>query len=213
MSEPTPSLFGVHVNVCVKADAVADFVAATLENATNSLKEPLVEHFELSQRLDDACKFIIVEVYKSSEGLQAHCKTAHYLKWRETVQPMMAADRSKTIFNTFPGPRNPIPTSALPGQRPLAMHVTVTVNPDDVDAFIAASLENAKGSIQEEKVTQFELSQEQGVPTSFRLYEVYADDTGPLAHKDTAHYQKWREVVQPMMAAPRSAIKALVASL
>jgi len=214
MNEASPGkLLGLHVNVVVKQDSIDAFIAASLENAKNSLQEPLIEQFELSQHLDDPTQFRLVEVYQSLQGIQDHGKSAHYLKWRETVAPMMAQARSKKVFDVFPSQRNPMPASTIQGQRPLAMHVDVQVNPNDVDAFIAATLTNATGSIQEDKVTQFELSQEQGNPTTFRLYEVYADDTGPGAHKETAHYQQWRENVASMMAVPRSAVKSLVCSL
>lgn len=38
-------------------------------------------------------------------------------------------------------------------------------------------------------------------PMHFVLYEAYA--TAEAAHKQTAHYQAWRETVAPMMAQAR----------
>jgi quinol monooxygenase YgiN len=39
------------------------------------------------------------------------------------------------------------------------------------------------------------------------LVEVYRDDNAPAAHKETAHYAKWRDAVAPMMAEPRVSVK------
>jgi (4S)-4-hydroxy-5-phosphonooxypentane-2,3-dione isomerase len=39
------------------------------------------------------------------------------------------------------------------------------------------------------------------------LIEVYRTPEAPAAHKDTAHYAKWRDAVAPMMADPRSSVK------
>ena len=41
----------------------------------------------------------------------------------------------------------------------------------------------------------------------FLLIEVYRDAGAPAAHKETAHYKKWREAVANSMAVPRSATK------
>jgi quinol monooxygenase YgiN len=45
--------------------------------------------------------------------------------------------------------------------------------------------------------------QEANEPTRFVLIEVYRDVAGAAAHKQTAHYQTWRDTVAPMMLEPR----------
>jgi quinol monooxygenase YgiN len=44
-------------------------------------------------------------------------------------------------------------------------------------------------------------------PTRFVLVEVYRTPEAPARHKDTAHYQLWRDTVAEMMAEPRSSVK------
>jgi quinol monooxygenase YgiN len=39
------------------------------------------------------------------------------------------------------------------------------------------------------------------------LVEVYRTAEDPAKHKETAHYQRWRETVAGMMAEPRSSVK------
>jgi quinol monooxygenase YgiN len=89
----------------------------------------------------------------------------------------------------------------------LIAHVFVHVKEDQVDAFKAATIENAKNSVQEPGIARFDVIQEQDDPTRFVLVEVYRTPEDPAHHKDTAHYLKWRDTVADMMAEPRSAIK------
>lgn len=87
------------------------------------------------------------------------------------------------------------------------VHVFVHVKPDQVEAFKAASLENARNSVQEPGIARFDVIQQQDDPTRFVLVEVYCTPDDPAKHKETAHYATWRDTVADMMAEPRSAIK------
>ena len=87
------------------------------------------------------------------------------------------------------------------------VHVFVHVKPDQVEAFRTASLENARESIKELGVARFDCLQQQDDPTRFVLVEVYRTAGDPVRHKETEHYQKWRDTVADMMAEPRSSIK------
>ncbi|HNS21902.1 MAG TPA: putative quinol monooxygenase [Sedimentisphaerales bacterium] len=89
----------------------------------------------------------------------------------------------------------------------LIVHVLVHVKPDQVEAFRAASIENAKESVREPGVARFDVIQQQEDPTRFVLMEVYRSASDPAQHKETAHYQKWRDAVEGMMAEPRSSVK------
>lgn len=87
------------------------------------------------------------------------------------------------------------------------VHVFAHVKPDKVDAFRAATLENARSSIAESGVARFDVIQQQDDPARFVLVEVYRTSDDPAKHKETAHYQKWRDTVPDMMAEPRTSIK------
>ena len=89
----------------------------------------------------------------------------------------------------------------------LVVHVHVHVKPDQVDAFLAATVENAKESVRELGVARFDVIQQQEDPTRFVLVEVYRTVNDPARHKETAHYEKWRDTVADMMAEPRSSVK------
>jgi autoinducer 2-degrading protein len=89
----------------------------------------------------------------------------------------------------------------------LIVHVFVHVKPDQVEAFEAATLENARNSVQEPGIARFDVIQQQDDPARFVLVEVYRTPQDPAKHKETAHYQEWRDAVAGMMAEPRSSIK------
>lgn len=89
----------------------------------------------------------------------------------------------------------------------LAVLVHVHVKPDCVDAFRGASLENARNSVAEPGIARFDVIQQNDDPTRFILIEVYRDEQAPARHKETAHYQTWRDTVADMMAEPRQGIK------
>ena len=89
----------------------------------------------------------------------------------------------------------------------LIVHVQVHVKPESVEAFKQASIANARESRKESGIARFDLAQHQDDPTRFVLVEVYRTPEAPVAHKETRHYQVWREAVAPMMAEPRSSVK------
>jgi len=89
----------------------------------------------------------------------------------------------------------------------LVVHVHAHVKPECVEAFREATAENAQNSVQEPGVARFDVIQQADDPTRFILVEVYRTAAAPAQHKETAHYQKWRDAVAPMMAEPRTSVK------
>ncbi|MBN2104761.1 antibiotic biosynthesis monooxygenase [bacterium] len=85
--------------------------------------------------------------------------------------------------------------------------VHVHVKPGCIEDFIQISIENAKNSILEAGVARFDVIQQQDDPNRFVLVEVYRTPEDPARHKETAHYQKWRDAVAEMMAEPRYSVK------
>ncbi len=81
--------------------------------------------------------------------------------------------------------------------------ITVYVKPESVAPFREATLSNRAGSILEPGIFRFDVLQSDEDETVFYLYEVYQDEAAAAAHKTTGHYKRWKETVEPMMAAPR----------
>ena len=98
-------MYVVVVNITLKPEDVTAFVAATRENHLATRTEPANVRFDLSQRHDEPNRFVLYEVYRSEDGFLAHQQTAHYLKWKEAVAPMMAEPRSpQKCASVYPEP-------------------------------------------------------------------------------------------------------------
>ena len=89
----------------------------------------------------------------------------------------------------------------------LVVHIHVQVKPECVEPFKKASIENARQSVKEPGVARFDVMQQQDDPARFVFVEAYRTPEARAAHKETAHYQAWRDAVAPMMAQPRASVK------
>lgn len=89
----------------------------------------------------------------------------------------------------------------------LIVHVHVQVKTESVEAFKRACIANARESVKEPGIARFDVLQQQDNPTKFLLVEIYRTPNAPAAHKETVHYQAWRDAVAPMMAEPRASVK------
>src|SRR5688500_16186369 len=96
-------LLVIEVLIHVRAEAIEAFLAATVENARASVREPGIARFDVLQDRDDPTRFVLIEVYRNAEAPAAHKTTAHYLKWRDDVAELMAEPRTSRKFtNVFP---------------------------------------------------------------------------------------------------------------
>ncbi|MCB1735251.1 MAG: antibiotic biosynthesis monooxygenase [Gammaproteobacteria bacterium] len=86
------------------------------------------------------------------------------------------------------------------------MHVTlvhVHVVAERVDDFIQASRANHEHSVQEDGCLRFDVLQDPADATRFILYEAYKSPEDAAAHKQTKHYELWRDTVAEWMTQPR----------
>jgi autoinducer 2-degrading protein len=81
--------------------------------------------------------------------------------------------------------------------------VKVDVISEHIEQFIAATLENHKGSVNEPGNLRFDILQHRDEPSCFTLYEAYETEEASAQHKKTTHYLNWRDTVAPWMAKPR----------
>jgi autoinducer 2-degrading protein len=84
------------------------------------------------------------------------------------------------------------------------VHVHVHVKQEFIEAFKAASIENARNSLREPGIARFDVIQQLDDPTHFELIEVYRSSEDPAKHKETTHYNTWRALAEPMLAEPRT---------
>ena len=95
MSKP---LLVIHVQIQVKPEHIEAFRTATLANARESVKEPGVAGFDVMQDRDDPARFVLVEAFRSEGAPAAHRETAHYKTWKDTVEPLLAGERTRRSF-------------------------------------------------------------------------------------------------------------------
>lgn len=90
------------------------------------------------------------------------------------------------------------------------MHVVcvhVHVKRENREEFIQATLANGRATIREPGNLRFDVLQQADDPDRFVLYEAWRDEAGAKAHKDTPHYNTWRETVAGWMAEPRQGVR------
>lgn len=89
------------------------------------------------------------------------------------------------------------------------MHTTIVhvhVKPEHLDDFIEACRLNHEGSVREPGNRRFDVLQSTEKPGWFVLYEAYASADDAAAHKQSAHYIRWRDTVADWMDAPRKGL-------
>ena len=84
------------------------------------------------------------------------------------------------------------------------LFVSIRVKPEHLEAFKAATIENARNSRQEPGVARFDFVQQADDPTRFMLVEVYRDAAAQASHKETPHYHAWVATATDMLAEPRT---------
>lgn len=120
-----------------------------------------------------------------------------------TAQPPAADFTENSLDRCFcPDYRSSQPYFAM-----LIVHVHVHLKPDCIDAFKAASLANAHLSVREPGIARFDVVQQVDDSSRFVFVEVYRTPAATAAHKETTHYQVWRDTVASMMAGPRTSVK------
>ncbi len=78
------------IHLYIQPDHVADFLSASQTTLRHSRAEEGVLRFELFQQTDTPAHFVAVETYISEESRAAHLQSAHFLRWKETILPLLA---------------------------------------------------------------------------------------------------------------------------
>ena len=97
-------MYVVCVTVQVKPEKTQDFIEATKENARQSrLTETGNVRFDILRAESAPAQFFLYEVYREKDDFVRHQQTPHYLTWKETVAPYMAAPRQGVRYTSvFP---------------------------------------------------------------------------------------------------------------
>lgn len=88
----------LHVHLHVKPEHLDAFIAATIENARNSVQEAGIARFDFVQQVDDPTRFMLIEHYRTEEAIGAHKETAHFATWRNLVGEYMQGERTRAWY-------------------------------------------------------------------------------------------------------------------
>jgi autoinducer 2-degrading protein len=94
-------MYVVSVAIFVKGESVQQFIEATLDNATNTRREPGNLRFDVLQSEDDSTRFMLYEVYKVKDDFARHQQAEHYARWKNTVTDLMAQPRQATKLHAI----------------------------------------------------------------------------------------------------------------
>jgi len=86
----------------------------------------------------------------------------------------------------------------------LILQVYIHVKAEHLEAFKAATIENATHSRKEPGIARFDFFQQADDSTRFTLVEVYRDTAAQVSHKEQPHYHAWVAKVTDMLAEPRT---------
>ena len=80
-------MYIVLVQVEVRSEMNKTFEQAILENATRSIeRDSGCLHFDVSQQVDDPCRWVFHEVYTDEAAHAAHRRSAHYVAYLEIAE-------------------------------------------------------------------------------------------------------------------------------
>jgi autoinducer 2-degrading protein len=85
--------------------------------------------------------------------------------------------------------------------------VTIWVQPEHWETFLAATRDNVAHSRKEPGNRQFDCAQAEDDPNRFHYYERYDSVEAFQAHQRSPHYLRWRAIVDPIMAQRREGRK------
>lgn len=95
------SYYAVVVRIRVLPGLEAAFEAATEDNHRNTRLEPGNVRFDVLKHESETGHYRLYEMYRSLDDFKVHQQAAHYFRWRDTVNPMMAEQRQGEKFHVL----------------------------------------------------------------------------------------------------------------
>lgn len=78
------------------------FLLASRLNQAGARQEPGNLRFDIFRSRVNPSHFLFAEAYDSEEAVTKHRETPHFLKWLETVTPLLAEPRQRVPGNDVP---------------------------------------------------------------------------------------------------------------
>lgn len=88
----------------------------------------------------------------------------------------------------------------------LTVLVSIKVKSEYVIAFIDATIEETRTTLQDPGVVQIDVLQESDDAAHFTLHEVFATRAIGLQHLEMTHFKQWQSTIKPMLVEPPHAV-------
>ena len=88
----------------------------------------------------------------------------------------------------------------------LTVLVSIKVRSEHVKAFIDATIEETRTSLQDPGVVQIDVLQDSNDAAHFAMHEVFETRAIGLQHLEMAHFKQWQSTVKPMLVEPPHAV-------
>jgi (4S)-4-hydroxy-5-phosphonooxypentane-2,3-dione isomerase len=86
----------------VKPGHESAFLTASRLNQAAARQEAGNLRFDIFRSKSNASHFLFAEVYDSEDSVKKHRETPHFLKWLETVTPLLEEPRQRVAGNDVP---------------------------------------------------------------------------------------------------------------
>ena len=86
----------------IKPGMEGAFLAASRLNQGGARQEPGNQRFDIFRSRINTSYFLFAEAYDSEDSVNKHRETPHFLKWLETVTPMLVEPRQRVPGNDVP---------------------------------------------------------------------------------------------------------------
>lgn len=90
------------VHLEVQPDKMDAFLEEARLITAESRKEVGVVQFDLLKNESEPNKFMLYEVYKSKQALEAHRLTGHFIRWVDKGVPNLTGERIRVIYTPVP---------------------------------------------------------------------------------------------------------------
>jgi quinol monooxygenase YgiN len=163
--------------------------------ADDSRKDPGALRFEVLQRTAPSNQFMILEIWKDQQALDAHGAAAHTKQFRDKIAPMLIAP----IDDRFFLPIAVAPSQSAPGAVYVVTHVDVA--PPNRDKIVTAFNALAGPSRKDAGNLRFDFVQQTNRSNHFNMIEVWRDQASDDAHALEAHTKEFRNAFNPLAGA------------
>src|SRR6266550_4950920 len=171
-------------------------VATMLRQLADASRKEMPVRFEVAQSITRSNQFVILEIWKDQQALDAHAAAAHTRQFREQVASLVLApiDPRLCVATTVAPPREGRGTVYV------VTHIDVGPGPGRENAARYIQ-ELAEQSRKEAGNLRFDVGQQRDKSNHFTAIEVWADQKSDNDHELAAHTRTFRTQIAPLLGA------------